>query len=297
MELRDILNELNNSHSVIHGLVSSGAVTGLALVDPRTLTLRQRLAYRSAIAGLTAWVMHAGLRPTNDEDLDLIGPIGRAAITTGSAGAALGLTEVGEALDARLVTCVKRTGTRHPRRWLAAGEGALATATWWLGRRLDDTNDLDLTPSAPSRTLHEVPENMREIVALLLEATDEFAAQQLREQLAAASVCCWDGEAPDFDGAPFHVPNHIPRVVPGTYKFPVIGRFTALEDLTFAIEISIEDGYLASVDIECTPEWTAEQYQRWEEICDSISDHDLIPAPDDIELLIETNAGYQPVER
>src|SRR5699024_11839969 len=115
-------------------------------------TMWQVWTDRSEIDGLVERIMHTGQQPTNDEDLDLIGPIGRAANTTGSAGAALGLTEVGEALYARLDTCVKRTGTRHPRRWLAAGEGALAAATWWLGRRLDDTNDLDLTPSALSRT-------------------------------------------------------------------------------------------------------------------------------------------------
>src|SRR5699024_2920497 len=77
------------------------------------------------------------LRPIN-EDFDLIGPVGRAAITTGSAGAAFGFTEVGEALDARLHDKIKRAGARRPRLWLAAGEGAVAATAWWLGRRIDN---------------------------------------------------------------------------------------------------------------------------------------------------------------
>ncbi|PQM74070.1 hypothetical protein [Corynebacterium sp. J010B-136] len=302
MELRQILNKLNNPHSLLHGVVSTGAVTALTLVEPRKLTTGRRLAHRGTIAGLAAWSMHAGLRPVNEDDFDVIGPIGRAAITTGTAGAVMGVAEVSEGLDARLHDAVRRTGVSHPRLWLAAGGGAFAAAAWWLGRRFDGGSfgiqDVgDFAPTAPNRTLHEVPDNLRAIISTLLEATDEFAAPQLREQLAEASVYHWDGEAPDFDAAQFHVPNHTPRVVPGNYRFPVIGTFTAVEDLPFTIEFFIDDGYLDSVNIERTPDWTPQQEERWEEICAVNPDLDLIPSPDDVELLIETPNGYQPVER
>ena len=311
MELRGILRELNNPNSVIHGVVSTAAVTGLALVEPRKLTTGRRLAYRSAIAGLTAWVMHASLRPVNEDDFDIVGPVGRAAITTGTAGAVFGIAEVGEKLDARLHDSIKRAGVRHPRLWMATGEGAVSAATWFLGRRFDNGGisfeDIfneafeeameEEERVAPNRTLHEVPENLRAIISAMLEATDEFGAPQLREQLAAASVYHWNGAEPDFNSAQFHVPNHIPRLVPGNYRFPVIGRFTALGDLTFTIQFFVDDGYLGSVHIEDSGDWTQEQLDRWEEICEDVPERDIIPSPDKVELLIETNSGYQPVER
>ncbi|WP_313551253.1 hypothetical protein [Corynebacterium sp.] len=299
MELRGILNKLNNPNSVLHGVVSTGAVTALTLVEPRKLSTGRRLAYRGATAGLAAWSMHAGLRPISENDFDVIGPIGRAAISTGTAGVVMGAAEVGEGLDARLHDAVKRTGVRHPRLWLAAGGGTFAAAAWWLGRRFDGggVNLDEVLPDAPNRTLHEVPDNLRAVINTLLEATDEFAAPQLREQLAEASVYHWDGEAPDFDSTQFHVPYHISRVVPGNYRFPVIGTFTAVQDLPFTIELFIDDGYLDSVNIERTPDWTPEQEERWEEICAVNPDLELIPSPDDVELLIETPSGYQPVER
>lgn len=298
MELRQILNKLNNPNSLLHGVVSTGAVTALTLVEPRQLTTGRRLAHRGAIAGLAAWSMHAGLRPVNEDDFDVIGPIGRAAITTGTAGAVMGVAEVSEGLDARLHDAVRRTGVSHPRLWLAAGGGAFAAAAWWLGRRFDGggVNLDEFLPDAPNRTLHEVPDNLRAIISTLLEATDEFAARQLRKQLAEASVYHWDGEVPDFDTAQFHVPNHIARVVPGNYRFPVIGQFTAIEDLPFTIEFFIDDGYLDSVNIERTTDWTQQQEERWEEICAVNPDLDLIPSPDAVELLVETPSGYQPVE-
>ena len=306
MELREILRELNNPNSLIHGVASTAAITGLALVEPRKLTTGRRFAYRSAIAGLTAWVMHAGLRPVNEDEFDIIGPIGRAAVTTGSAGAVLGFAEVGEALDAHLHDSIKRAGARQPRLWMAAGEGAVAAGAWWLGRRFDNGGisldeifeDAFEENDEPNQTLHPVPDNLRAIVSTILEATDEFGAPQLREQLASASVYHWNGAEPDFNSGHFHVPNHIPRLIPGNFRFPVIARFTAYEDLTFAINLFIDDGYLSSLHIDGEHlDWTPEQSERWEKICEEDPAGELMPSPDEVELLIETNTGYQPVER
>lgn len=305
MEFQGILRKLNSPNSFVHGVASTAAITGLALVDPRKLTTGRRLAYRGAVAGLSAWIMHASLRPIN-EDFDLIGPVGRAAITTGSASTAFGFTEVGEALDARLHDKIKRAGARRPRLWLAAGEGAVAATAWWLGRRIDNAADANVEEfgkfgaeaparTMPVRTLHEVPDDLWAIMTAMLEATDEFGSPQLREQLAASSVYHWNGAEPDFNAGQFHVPNHIPRLVPGNYRFPVIGQFTAFGDLTFTIQFFVDDGYLGSVHIESTDDWTNEQQLRWDSICEDIPERDLIPSPDDVELLIETNTGYQPV--
>lgn len=226
MGLQGILRKLNSPNSFVHGVASTAAIAGLALVDPRKLTTGSRLAYRGAVAGLSAWIMHASLRPIN-EDFDLIGPVGRAAITTGSAGTAFGFTEVGEALDARLHDKIKRAGARRPRLWLAAGEGAVAATAWWLGRRIDNAADANVEEfgkfgaeaparTMPVRTLHEVPDDLWAIMTAMLEATDEFGSPQLREQLAASSVYHWNGAEPDFNAGQFHVPNPIPGLCPAT---------------------------------------------------------------------------------
>src|SRR5699024_1381355 len=144
------------------------------------------------------WNINSNVCPIN-KDFYLNGPFVRSAITTVSAGAAFGFTEVGEALDARLHDKIKRAGARRPRLWLAAGEGAVAATAWWLGRRIDNAADANVEEfgkfgaeaparTMPVRTLHEVPDDLWAIMTAMLEATDEFGSPQLREQLAASSV-------------------------------------------------------------------------------------------------------------
>ena len=147
MRIREILRSVNDPSSATHALVSTGIVTGLALIEPRALSTGRRLAYRCAVAGLTAWVMWTSLRPGDEDDADLLGPAGRVAITTGIAGTALGFAEASEAIDARVHDVISRAGARHPRLWLAAGEAVFSVLAWRMtrqGDRIGSKDDQDI---------------------------------------------------------------------------------------------------------------------------------------------------------
>lgn len=298
MGFRGVSRRLNDPNSVAHGVVSTGLVAGLALIEPRRLTTGRRLAYRGAAAAVTAWTVWASLRPRTDSDPDPIGSIGRAAVTTGAAGAALGFAEAGEAIDARVHDRLARAGARHPRLWLALGEAAFSVAAWWTSRLGDriDPEDIDAV-EGPVRALVDLPEELRAVVSLVLSTTDEHGAPQLREQLSAARVISFDAGAIEVSFAQFDIPEDMPRAVPGTARFPVIGRFRALDDRTFDVRVFAEDGRLESVHIDEGADWTPEERDAWYESGHDLSELTTWPRPEDIELLAETEAGYQSLSK
>ncbi|MFV0452641.1 MAG: hypothetical protein ACK5LS_10450 [Propioniciclava sp.] len=135
MDVQRLVDQVNDPHSVAHGVVSSTLAAGLALIEPRRLTTGGRLAYRGAWAALSVWMVGASLRPDDDADLDLLGPVRRAALAVAAGGMTLGLSEAGEAVDGRLHDLLVRAGAGRPRVWLAAAEAAFSMATWWMHRR------------------------------------------------------------------------------------------------------------------------------------------------------------------
>ncbi|WP_105566133.1 hypothetical protein [Microbacterium halophytorum] len=297
MALRRILRRLNDPNSVAHGVVSTALMAALALIEPRRLSTGRRLAYRGAVAGLTAWTMWASLRPSRDTEGDELGFVGRAAITTGAAGAALGLAEAGEALDARLNDGLVRAGVRRPRLWLAAGEAALSFAAWWAARAADRASRDEEDSEEPAESIVEVPEGIRALASLLLSATDEHGAPQLREQLLSARLVSSDGGEFDVAFAQFDVDQDLPRAVPGNGAFPVIGRFRALGDRTFDVRLFVANGRLESVHIDEGGDWSAEEVEEWYEAGHDPDELETWPSPDEVELLIETAAGYRPLVR
>ncbi len=280
----------------MHGIVSTGLVAGLALIEPRTLTTGRRLAYRGAVAAVAAWTMWSSLRPTKYTDADPLGPVGRAAITTGAAGAVLGFAEASEAIDARLHDGLVRVGARRPRLWLAAGEAAFSVLAWWasrLGDRIDsdDSEAID----GPVQALVDLPNELRAMVLFILAATDEHGAPQLREQLSAARVISFDAEAIEISFAQFDTLDDLPRAVPGNARFPVIGRFSALDERAFDVRVFVEDGRLESVHIDEGADWTPEERDAWYEAGHDFSELTAWPRLEDIELFTETEAGYRQI--
>lgn len=297
MALRRILRRLNDPNSVAHGVVSTALMAALALIEPRRLSTGRRLVYRGAVAGLTAWTMWASLRPSRDSGADELGPVGRAAITTGAAGAALGLTEAGEALDARLNDGLVRAGVRRPRVWLAAGEAALSFAAWWAARAADLASRDEADSEEPAESIVEVPEGIRALASLLLSATDEYGAPQLREQLTGARMKGLDDVEVDVAFVPLDTEKELPRAVPGNGAFPAIGRFRALGGRTFDIRLFIADGRLESLHIDEGADWSAEELDAWYGAGHDLDALEAWPAPDEVELLIETAAGYRSLPR
>ena len=148
MNIRHLLSSLNNPQHVLHGAAATGAVAGLSLIDPRKLNKRSSRVYRGTLAALTAWMVNRELEV--DEELEVLGTKGRAAITAGTAGLAYWLAKVAEPLDSRIHDALIRAGAKHPRRWMAASSGIAAALTWLLSRQLDsDGFDFEEPRPAP----------------------------------------------------------------------------------------------------------------------------------------------------
>lgn len=293
MELRRLLSHVNDPNHPAHGVISTALVAGLTLVDPRPLTTGRRLVYRGAVAALTAWTVAVSLRSA--DEIGVIPPAGRAAITVGAAGAALGVAEAGEALDARMHDRLARSGARRPRVWLAAGGAVLSLAAWWLGR-LSDSAQSAGEDSEPEDVLIELPDDVRTLAERVLSATDAFGAPELRAQLAQARLIDEREEpgATFWPSARLHVPDGSPRAVPGEATFPVIGRFRALDDRTFDLRVLVVAGRLDSLHVEESADWTSEDWDGWYGAGRDLDELGAWPAPDGLELLIETKDGWSP---
>lgn len=302
MGFRSFVRRLNDPNSVTNGIVSTVLVTALAYVEPRKLTPGKRLAYRGAIAALSAWTVWSGLRPREADggEADPAGPIGRAALTTGAAGAVLGLSEVSEAIDGRLHDGLVRAGARRPRLWMAGGEAVLAIAGWWAGRageRALENSDLQYSGSDDpiDGTQRELPGDVRILLERILTVSDAHGSSELRAQLASARLLVFGDEQDEVPCAQLETDPELPRAVPGTAMFPVIGRFRALNDRTFELRVFVENGRLERLEISEAADWTPEELESWWSEGRSTDEITAWPSVESVEFLVETADGYRPL--
>lgn len=290
MGFRATVRRLNDANSVTHGVVTTVLTAGLAAIEPRRLTTGRRVAYRSAIAALTAWTVWASLRPADEPDL--LGPIGRGAVATGAGGTAFGLAEAGEALDARLHDGLVRAGARRPRLWLVAGQALLSLGSWWVGRQ-GTRADSERTEDAEPADHVELTAELRALAELLLSATDDHGAPALRAQLVDARLVRDDPEEAFWPWLSLETPTEGPRAVPGTATFPVLGRYRTLDDRSFDVRLRVEGGRIDGLHIDEGDDWTDEQRTRWDEADLDLSALGSWPTADALELFIETPDGYR----
>lgn len=293
MNIRQLVSSLNNPQHVLHGAATSGAVAGLSLIDPRKLNKRTSHVYRGTLAALTAWMVNRELEA--DEELEVLGAKGRAAITAGTAGVAYWLAKAAVPLDSRIHDALIRAGARHPRRWMAAGSGVAAALAWLLSQQLNsDGFEFEEPRPGPTRELHEIPDKLHAILSLLLESTEKFDAPALREQLRQASLLTFNDFEINFESNQLFVPNYFPRVVPGNLRFPVSGLYTTPGGHTFAISLWVNDGHLNDFNIEHDPNRsTAEEYDPFGYPIEP--ELGYWPDAEDIQLFIETETGEQPL--
>ncbi|WP_146069702.1 hypothetical protein [Arthrobacter sp. B0490] len=108
---------LTDPTSPIFGITSTVIMGALPLIDAAKLDDRQLRAVHVATAVFTG--LYIGIT-VGGKRLPLQALAGLAA-----AAATLRFAEVGDVIDARLEDRLRRVGTRHPRRWMAAGTAAL----------------------------------------------------------------------------------------------------------------------------------------------------------------------------
>lgn len=288
---------INDPNSVENGIVFTAATAGLALIDPRTLGVGGRLAYRSALAALTGWVTWTALR--TEEDYLLPG-VAKAGFTAGVVGATLGFAEAGEALDGKLHDALARMGVRKPRLAMAAATAALGVTAWWSGTKLDDLGDgteIEFDDGDFEPEYVDVPEEVRVLATALLGATDSFGAAELRAQLDAARAEIYLGEIEDafYPGIGFTVPKDLPRAVPGDASFPAIGRYHPVDGRSFDVRLHIQEGRIASLDVVTGEDWSEAEIEEWIMTNRSTQEITHWPAPEELTFLIETREGLAPV--
>ncbi len=272
---------LADARSPMYGVASAAALAALTLVEPRRLSVGGRLAYRAAIAGVTAWSTWAETRDTAPL---LLTPATRAGLTVGAAGLTFGVAEAGEASDARLTDALARRGVPRPRAVMAAATALLSLATWrWTDRA--GAGDEPLLDLEEETALIEVPESVRRVTSRLLEATEDWGAPELREQLAVARLVTysWTDPRDEVPYRPFDIPSEAPRAVPGEARFPVVGRFED-DGHQFTVSLQVSGGHLEAVQVEELLDKLDDEAQgapgvRW-------------PEAEDVDLWVETPLGF-----
>lgn len=241
----------------VFGALSAAAVAGLTLVEHRNLDPVAKAAYRLAYAGFAGLYGAAITEQQNvvatsqallgDEDSfppealrpSVVGPL--------AAGATLGLAELNETIDGKIVDWVRDRGVSHPRAILAAGAAVMVGAMWFADRRVAQKAALDmdgqegLEPS-PSQPLEP---QVRAILEGMLR--DELpGAAALRQQLESVQHRDpWPEFMTDLE---LEVDEEAPRAVPYTQVWPVQGRFTR-DGVELAIELQIHQGRLSMISV------------------------------------------------
>lgn len=302
--LRSALGKLGDGKSASHAIVSTVAMSALALVNPRTLTPGRRMLYRSALAGLTGWMAWASMR--EESSAVPVPPEVKVGVTAASAGVVMGAAEFGEHLDGKIHDGLVKRGVKRPRVWIAAATAVLNLAVFALDRTsndrfaLEDRDDLgeyDEFEDAQTE-LVELPDEVRALIETLLGATEGYGSTELRQQLTTAQMEQWFGEDESrfYPGVGVHTEAGLPLAVPGNGNFPVIGRYRALGGKTFDVYITLQEGKLSSLSISEAADWSEEDMIDWYETGRSVQDLDGWPHPDELELLIETPEGYRLVD-
>ncbi|WP_166865438.1 hypothetical protein [Salinibacterium sp. ZJ70] len=296
LDARTVAARLADPRSPEQGVVSTLAVAALTLVEPRNLGLGARIAYRTATSALATWTVWASLR---DDALPLP-PATRTGLALATAGVTMGLADASEALDARLIDRMRRAGVRRPRVALAAASVVLGAASWWLSRGAASVDHAAVDDDAlPEDEPVDVPEHVRNLVAALLHSTPHFGATELLAQLDEARAIVFEGPfGPDafWPGIGFQVPESAPRAVPGNANFPVIGRFRALDDRTFDVYLSIQDGRLSTLSISEGADWSTADQIAWLEAGRGVEELSDWPELSELTLQVETSSGYSPID-
>lgn len=239
------------------GALSAAAVAGLTLVEHRNLGPVAKAAYRLAYAGFagvygaaitqqqnvvsTAKALLIEDEPFPPESIrpSVVGPL--------AAGATLGLAELNEAIDGKLVDWIGNRGVSHPRALLAGVGAALMGAMWFTDRRdaqkavesLTGQEDLEPNPSQP------LEPQVRAILEGMLR-DDLPGAAGLRQQLESVQHRDpWPEFTTDLE---LEVDEEAPRAVPYTQVWPMQGRFTR-DGVELAIELQIHQGRLAMISL------------------------------------------------
>ena len=280
--------------SLASGLAVTAATTGLALIDPRSLSPCRRVGYRAVSALIAGWAVWDEL---DGENSPLAFSPNREALTVAAVGTALGFAEIGEVIDAKAHDALAHRGVRHPRRVMAAIEGGImlyATLDTIIRRRVRSQWGFNLDDAdVDAEQYVDVPPGVRAVARTLLEGAEGYGSVDLLAQLERARAIRYDDEnlTDPAAGVTFHVPGDVPLAVPQEYAFPVIGRFAAPDGRTFDMRLRVSEGRLSTLDVSPASDWSEGDIDRWYEEESEGAVLGPWPTSDHIELWIETPQG------
>jgi hypothetical protein len=262
----------------------------LAYPNPAAQSTAGRLGLRAGAAALSGFVVWTALR---DLQSDFFRRPLRAGFTAAGVGAALALAEASDAVDARLHQSLVRRGVKRPRLVLAAAS-AVFVALSYISPRKDDTAEVKAEEFPDADTV-PVPSEVRALVNTLLSATDDWGAPQLRAQLEVAEAIAYSGEDEEafYPGVGFSVPDGLPRAVPGSGNFPIIGRYHPFDGRSADVYLSTQNGRIDALSIGPGDDWSPEDEIEWMDAGGSVQDLPGWPAPDELTLMVETPDGLR----
>lgn len=236
--------------------LAAGIASGLlTLIDPAKVRpgIRRATVTASGIAtGAVVWLSSS----SNEEYVPEKELRGSLALGIGALGA-VG-THYGFVVDGKIHQMLLRCGVRNPRPLMALVSGILSTAVILLepssaAKTTDHDNDIyGATPLE-----REISQPLRELLAAMLAATEDFGAPLLREQLAGAREQHW-GEPKEFTTElTFVAPEGAGLTVPRDYTFPVHADFTTSPGQQMRVSLQIQDGVLATLFIDALQEQPA----------------------------------------
>lgn len=236
-------------------MVISTALGAAALIDPAKLTPGKRALYRSGLAGVTAAMVASDAATGLDRR-------GRGAAAVAAGGAVLGLSEVGETVDARLQRALVRRGVSKPRLVFATATFALSlmaelpsvvaarrarsAAAPGSRRGFDGAGGSSGTPA-------ELPAGARSLIAGMLDFSADPSATALRTQLDSAQELVWGGVSGSYDVITIAVGDAaaLSRAVPHEQQFPVTASFVdSATGQRRLVRMRVAGGMLAELTIE-----------------------------------------------
>lgn len=236
------------SKSLIMG-VAGGVLT---LVDPATLRPRTRAGiYLAGGAGVAA----VGWFATSPREGFTPGKVFRGSVALGLAALNTAGTKFGFVVDAKIHHSLVRRGIKNPRPLMAIGSGILLAAMELMespSKNEVGTNIIgDEFAKAPER---ELTSEVRDLVAGLLETTDEFGSSVLREQLTQAKEQYWGDDGEFSSELSFVVPEESARALPRNYTFPVHADFSSADGTPLRISLMIYEGQLGALVLDVAHE-------------------------------------------
>ncbi|MGP5638212.1 hypothetical protein ACTXPS_02060 [Brachybacterium tyrofermentans] len=222
--------------------VAAGAVGALTLIEPRRLGPWTRAAYRVGTAAVSGLLV----ADTTTEEGALLDPALDGLLT---GGVTLGLMDLSEHLDHRIVGGLHRLGVSRPRLLLAGIGAAGAAALYLVPTPTWAERGGELAPSEDDQATVEMPEQVRALIAALLEPPldggDHPGAPALRTQLDSARIV-------EVDSGPGDVTLVVEQTerlaVPRNQTWPVTARFEE-DGFRFSLELQVDGGRLGMLSV------------------------------------------------